>query len=306
MEWILNRHFWIVHLVLIGLLSLALASIFSQLVGARLDVKPSQVEDSTRLSTNTLGEKRKPRSYYAVILDKNIFHAVVKETSPVKNTPAQTGIDVDQLKNLAKTPLDIKLRGTAVREGGGSFAVIEDRRSRKEDLYRIGDMILGEAKLTQIHRDRVVILRDGKKEILELTVTEERGRKRRQDVASSQTPPLVPGSGVRRLGSDRWSVSREELESAKTNMSQLMTQIRIAPNFTDGKPDGFKLLSIKRGSLFDRLGLRNGDVVRHVNGVPLDSPQKALELYAELESGQSVALGILRRGKEQILNYELQ
>lgn len=306
MEWILNRHFWIVHLVLIGLLALALASVASRVVGSRLDVKSGQVEHPTRRSTKTPKEKGRPRSHYSVILDKNIFHAVVKETSAQKKTSAQKAVDVDQVKNLAKTPLDIRLRGTAVRDSGDSFAVIEDRRTRKEDLYHTGDMILGEAKLTQIFRDRVVILREGKKEILELSVTKEAGKSGRRDVPSAEPSRLVPGSGVRKLGSNRWSVSSEELESAKANMSQLMTQVRIAPNFTEGKPDGFKLLSIKRGSLFDRLGLRNGDVVRQINGIPLDNPQKALELYGELESGQSISLGVLRRGKELTLNYELK
>lgn len=306
MEWILSRHFWIVHLVLIGLFGLALASIFTRIVGNRLDVGPNQVEHPTRRSTQTPKDKRKDRSHYSVILDKNIFHAIVKETSPTKEPLAQKPVDVAQVKNLTKTPLDIRLRGTAVRDGGGSFAVIEDRRARKEDLYRVGDMILGAAKLTQIFKDRVVILREGKKEILELFAGKEERKGRRKEVASSKSQPLVLGRGVRRLGSNRWSISREELESAKANMSQLMTQVRIAPNFTEGEPDGFKVLSIKRGSLFDRLGLRNGDVIRQINGVPLDSPQKVLEVYEQLESGQSISLNIVRGGREQTLSYELK
>lgn len=306
MEWILSRHFWIVHLLLIGLFALALASILSRMVGNRLDVDPHHVAPLTRQPTETHKDRRKVRSYYSVILDKNIFHAVVKETSPKKESPAQAPVDASQIKNLAKTPLDVRLRGTAVRDGGGSFAVIEDRSARKEDLYRIGDMVLGKAKVIQIFQDRVVIVREGKEEILELLVEKEETKGRRRKVASSKRPPLVLGRGVRRLGSNRWSISREELESAKANMSQLMTQVRIVPNFTEGKPDGFKLLSIKRGSLFDRLGLRNGDIVRKINGAPLDNPQKAFEIYGELESGQSISLGVLRGGREQTLNYELK
>jgi general secretion pathway protein C len=247
-----------------------------------------------------------------VILDKNIFNAVVRETSPKQEAPEEKPVNEEQVKNLAKTPLDIRLRGTAVRDEGDSFAVIEDRRKRKEDLYRIGDTILGEAKVLQIFENRVVIVREGKKEILELFGEKEQATGRRQEVASSKRSPSVPGgrrvpgSGVRRLGSNRWSISAEEIESAKSNMSQLMTQVRIVPNFTEGKPDGFKLLSIKRGSLFSRLGLRNGDIIRKINGVLLDNPQKAFEIYQELESGQSIDLDILRGRREQTLSYELR
>lgn len=306
MEWILNKHFWIVHLALGGLFALAAASVVTRMVGSRLEVNPQQVEHPIRRATQSLKQPKRQRSDYSVILEKNIFRAVVKETLPQNGLSAEKPVTADQVKNLAKTSLDVKLRGTAVRDGGASFAVVEDKRARKEDLYRVGDMILGEAKVIQILEDRVVVLRDGKKEILELFVEEGEEKKPPSRTASSERPPMVLGSGVRRLGSNRWSISREEMESAKANMSQLMTQVRIAPNFTEGKPDGFKLLSVKRGSLFDRLGLRNGDVVRQINGVPLDSPEKALEIYGQLESGQSVSVTILRRGREQTFTYELK
>lgn len=306
MEWILSRHFWIVHLALIGLFALALASVSTRILGSRLDVDLNQVQHPTQRATKTLKERAKSRSYYSVILDKNIFHAVLEETSPKEKTPTPKPVTAEKIANLAKTPLDVKLRGTALRDGGGSFAVIEDRRTRKEDLYRVGDMVLGEAKLVQIFKDQVVLLREGKKEILELFVEKEEAKGRPREVASLRRPSSIPGRGVRRVGPNRWSVSRDEMESAQANLSQLMTQVRIVPNFTEGKPDGFRLLSIKRGSLFDRLGLRNGDVVRQINGVPLDNPQKLFEVYGELESGQTIAVNILRGKREQTFNYEIK
>jgi len=306
MEWILNRYFWVINVVLVGLVALGLASVSTRIIKGRFDVKPRQVERSVRRPTGAPEETRRHRSDYAVILDKNIFRAVVKEAPSQKKAEPDKLVAPEQAKKLAKTPLNVSLRGTAVRDGGGSFAVIEDKRARKEDLYRIGDMILGEAKLIQILEDRVVILREGKKEVLELFGEKETARPTRKVVAAAQPSSVIPGRGIRRLGATRWSISQEELDLAKANMSQLMTQIRITPNFVDGRPDGFKLLSIKRGSLFDRLGLRSGDVVRRINGILLDNPQKALELSGELASGQTVTMDLLRRGREQTFTYELK
>jgi len=306
MEWILNRYFWVINLVLIGLVGLGLASVSTRIINGRLDVRPHQIEPSVGQPTGTPKETRKRRSDYTVILDKNIFHAVVKEAPSQKRNERDKLVEPEEAEKLAKTPLNVSLRGTAVRDGGGSFAVIEDKKARKEELYRIGDMILGEAKLIQIFEDRVVVLREGKKEILELFAEKEKGGKGPKVVAAAQPSRVTPGRGIRRLGATRWSLSQAEVESAKTNMSQLMTQIRIVPNFVEGKPDGFRLSSIKRGSLFDRLGLRSGDVVRRINGVLLDNPQKALEVYGTLESGQEVTLDITRRGREQTFTYELK
>jgi hypothetical protein len=36
---------------------------------------------------------------------------------------------------------------------------------------------------------------------------------------------------------------------------------RIVPSLTDGAARGFKLYAVRRGSLWDRLGARNGDVI---------------------------------------------
>ncbi|MBW2057665.1 MAG: hypothetical protein JRH07_03495 [Deltaproteobacteria bacterium] len=306
MEWILNRHFWIVHLFLIGLFALALATVLSRMVESRIRVDPNRAEPLVRQSVEDRRTRRKPLSYYSVILDKNIFHAVVEKTPPKKGSSQKAQLDISQVRSLARTPLNVRLRGTAVREGGDSFAIIEDRSTQKEDLYHIGDMVLGQAKVMQIYRDRVVVLREGKKEVIELFANKEESKRRSRKAASPKHKPLILGKGIRRVGANRWSVSREAIESAKANMSELMTQIRIIPNFTEGRPDGFKLLSIKRGSLFDRLGLRNGDVIREINGVFLDSPQKAIEIYGELESGRTISVGISRGGREQILNYDLK
>jgi len=306
MERILSKYFWVVHLALIGLFALALASISTRMVGKRLEVDSRRDTPASQRSTQIPKGQRKSRAYYSTILDKNIFQAVVKETAPQKRPIEKATVTTDQFRNLEKTTLSVRLRGTAVRDQGDSFAVIENRATRKEDLYRVGDMILGEAKLIQILEDRVVLLREGKKETLELLAEPQPAKERPRAVASTQRPPSTIGRGVRRLGSNRWSISREEVELAKANMSQLMTQVRIVPNFSEGKPDGFKLLSIKRGSIFDRLGLRNGDVIRSINGVPLDNPQKVFEVYGELESGQSIAVDILRGKREQTFNYELR
>lgn len=306
MERILSRHFWIVHLVLIGLFAFALASISTRMVRSRLEVDLHRATLPTQRIAKTLKGQRTSRSHYSAIVDRNIFHAVVEETSRSKKTVAEKPIAADELLSLAKTPLNVILRGTAVRDQGDSFAVIENRQTRKEDLYRIGDMILGEAKLIQIFHDRVVLLREGKKETLGLLVEKEGAKGRRREPVSSKRTPTVLGRGIRRLGANRWSISRDEMELAKANMSQLMTQVRIVPNFLEGEPDGFKLLSIRRGSIFDRLGLRNGDVVRKINGIPLDNPQKVFEIYEGLESGQSISVGVLRGKREQTFTYELK
>ena len=66
------------------------------------------------------------------------------------------------------------------------------------------------------------------------------------------------------------------------NMSQLFTQIRAVPHFEGGQSIGFRLFAIRRGSLFDKIGLKNGDIITSINGTEMTDPGRAMGLMQEL------------------------
>jgi len=80
---------------------------------------------------------------------------------------------------------------------------------------------------------------------------------------------------------------------------------RIVPNFRNGKPIGFKLFSISPEDILAKIGLKNGDVVMRINGITVDSPDKALEAYERSKRLSRFVVAILRRGQEQTLVVNL-
>lgn len=92
------------------------------------------------------------------------------------------------------------------------------------------------------------------------------------------------------------AVKRAAFDSAFTSDGCLMRTVRVVPAFVDGKPLGFKLFGIRAGSVPERLGFRNGDVVKSVNGQPFDSPERALEAYSKLKEAKRLDLEIERHG----------
>ena len=87
-----------------------------------------------------------------------------------------------------------------------------------------------------------------------------------------------------------------------TNLNHLATQARIVPA---RKENGFKLFSIKPGSIYKKIGLKNGDIIKSINGIDLSSPDKALEAYQRLRSADKLSLDIVRRGKKESLDYTI-
>ena len=85
-----------------------------------------------------------------------------------------------------------------------------------------------------------------------------------------------------------------------------MTQIRVVPNFTDGQADGFKVFAIRPGSLFAKIGLQNGDVLKRVNGIELQGPEQAFEAYQRLKDENSVQIDLSRRQDNKTFSYEIR
>ena len=77
-----------------------------------------------------------------------------------------------------------------------------------------------------------------------------------------------------------------------------------------GEPIGFKVIRLLPGSLFEELGIQRGDVIKNVNGEPVNSINKALEVFANIKSSvnnlNNVNLIVERNGSEKKFNYNVE
>ena len=80
---------------------------------------------------------------------------------------------------------------------------------------------------------------------------------------------------------------------------------RSVPTSKEGCSTGFKIFSIRPGSVYHQLGLRNGDVIQAINGMPLTSPEAALQVHATLRSAHRVTVSLSRRGQKRVKLYIL-
>jgi general secretion pathway protein C len=229
-------------------------------------------------------------SDYEVINNRSIFGKIgAGATGP--NDPSQ-------VENLDPTSLDVILLGTVAGDDENAYAVIEDKSKRIQDIYHIGDSIKS-AVLKNIYRNKVVIRFNGKDEIL--LKDENQGQK---GVSSSPFPGvsgMEPPGGAPAYGdggpTQAIMLNRTELDSALSNIQEVMTQASIQPHMQDGEVDGLTITGVKAGSIFRRAGLRNGDIVKGVDGMEIKNPEDLLSLYGNLKSMDSVGLQIIRRGR---------
>jgi hypothetical protein len=81
--------------------------------------------------------------------------------------------------------------------------------------------------------------------------------------------------------------------------------VRIVPTFRSGVARHLKLFSIRPGSCYADIGLRNGDLVRRLDGSEIDFPDKALEIYGRIRTVGRHTIEILRDGRPKTLRYSV-
>jgi len=243
----------------------------------------------------------------AVIIQRNLFG------SKVLNTPSAAADKTEaDLEDLPESTLPLKLLGTVVQfHGKRSFAIIQDTGTREQQIHFVGDEITQGTVLMSVARNRVVLLRNGREEILEKDEDQSASPPpaRARPTRTARTRTAAKGQEavtVRKVGDNNFVMDRREVEGVLQDFNKLLTQIRVVPHFADGKPDGFKIFNIRPGSLFASLGMVNGDIIKRVNGLDITGPEQALQMFQQLRDESQVTVDLERFRKNLTLQYEIR
>jgi general secretion pathway protein C len=189
--------------------------------------------------------------------------------------------------SVAPSNLNMTLTGVAVRASGGCALVIV--QGQPESAFCWGEELSPGVRLDTVQRDRIVIVRNGVREAVFMKDAEATG-------AAAQPPPIVQSTGP-----DRQLVDRRQLQQ-QMGRPEFLNQALIVPN-----PDGgFLVRQVQAGSLYEKLGLRPGDVIRNVNGQPLTSMDDVMRLYQQFGTAQRVLVDVQRQGKNETLYYDMR
>lgn len=221
-----------------------------------------------------------------VIVTRNLFGSATTTADDVKATE----IPNEDIEALEPTSLNITLLGTVTGPEENACAVIEDGAGKTQGLYRVGDAVQN-GVIRRIIRGKVVLRVGEKDEVLAMDAPE---------TASAD------GSARHSFAPDTVTLAQSDVHESLQNINELLTQARVRPYLKDGKPDGFILSYIQAGSFFTQLGLQRGDIVKSINGRPINTPEDAFSFYKAVESGDPLSMEILRGGQPRTINYRFK
>ena len=242
------------------------------------------------------------------ILDRNLFQ--VSTLLPEAPEPEQTEVPEEELE---ATRLPLRLLGTVASDTPASaWAAIEDQQNRKQIVVRVNDRVLDKAQVLRIDRRRIVLQNGAKREELALDEDETAGVQvrsaPRRPVAAAAPPPAAEDlrDRIRRLSDSSFQVDRAQVEETMRNPAELFSEARILPKYDNGQMVGVQLSSIKPGSLFEEIGIQNGDTVTQVNGITVTSPQDSAALLKELTESTDFQVSVQGSdGQSRTLQYSI-
>jgi type II secretory pathway component PulC len=82
---------------------------------------------------------------------------------------------------------------------------------------------------------------------------------------------------------DGSTVSDQEQQKALNDVNEILTKARAVPNFENGKPAGYTITQPAQGNLYQRFGLKDGDVITTVDGQQVRDPQEAFQKLNEMQ-----------------------
>jgi general secretion pathway protein C len=190
--------------------------------------------------------------------------------------------------------MPLALIGVFLTEGETPSAIIEDEKKKTQDVFVLGEMVFGEAKLVSVLPDRVEIERFGAREVLAMDET--------ADTATATDFK----DGVAMVSDTEYIVQEQELDKNLENLPLLLTQARAVPYFKDGQSVGLRLFAVKPGSLFERIGLKNGDILKSINGNTLGDLSQAIKLFETLKQEKSITVSMERDRTEKEVRYQIR
>jgi general secretion pathway protein C len=294
-----NRYFNIANLVLLTAGVFLCVQTFYAVVTPRPDYSAVPASPAVRpVSTSAASYSPPPPGDYKAITTRNIFNSGIEEIAPKAKS-----VDIDKLK---QTKMKLKLWGTVTGQSGRAYAVIEDTKTRQQNLYHSGDTIQN-AVVKLILREKVVLNVDDRDEILAM---EEISGRRARPGAARKRARASSGTGNRKLPVSRYprkiKLRSDQIQNAMENLGQLMEQATLRPHIEDGQTSGISITGIKPNAIFRKMRLRNGDVITAVNGNSIGSVEDAAKVFEELSSGSNIQLQIKRRGRQQTLDYSIE
>lgn len=113
-------------------------------------------------------------------------------------------------------------------------------------------------------------------------------------------------SGIEKKGNEV-SIAKDFKEHLiNERLDAVLMQAAAVPHVVNGRLKGFEIWEIEDGSLFNALGLQNGDVVTAIDGREISNASLAIRQLNSLKTASALSFSYVRNGTKQDVSVRVQ
>ena len=249
-----------------------------------------------------MAKKLNYRDVRKAVLDRNIFNATgeVPDQKELADNAAQ---EMELAGQCNKPTLKIKVVGTIYLGDDDSVVSVREASYSHSDTYRVGDKIVGyeDVRIVAIEREQMIVDNGGSRECYKI--------EKSANVAS-RTEGYQTSKSKNSGDGDRGGAVVLDSAWVETQLgpgfSQVLKSARLVPNLDGESVNGFKIFAIKKGTLFNKIGLRNGDIIQKINDTSLEQAEQGFALYQIFQEDQEIVFNIMRKNKPQTISVVIK
>ncbi len=108
-------------------------------------------------------------------------------------------------------------------------------------------------------------------------------------------------SGIDRDGLDVSIASDFRDHIVKEKLGEVLMQAAAVPYYVEGNLQGFSVHDMEKGSVYEKIGLEEGDLVTAINGYPLTAVGTTIAMLQQLKNEDQAEIALVRSGQVQTL-----
>jgi general secretion pathway protein C len=252
---------------------------------------PGSAVGAEEPAVETPGSHDSQAQDYSAIVERDVFGSPDPTTPPVAPAPARV-----VTAPAAPEQLNIALLGTIAGSPEISRAIVQDLGTNVITLYRIGDRV-ATARIESIEKNLIVLSDNGRRRTLEME-TREAG-----SGGAGKMQEALPNKTVR---APEASSARSPYAHQLRNVEALLRSAVIKPHVVDGQVEGLRITGLENILPAKDLGLKEGDVIRSVNGHLLSNKQQAFQISQKARSQPNLSIELVRGKRTTTLSFPLR
>jgi type II secretory pathway component PulC len=230
-----------------------------------------------------------PSDNHKIIIERNIFNS--SGLNKVKEN--LEGEKIGDPLSILKAQL--RLLATVAGDDQVACAVIENVKSKVQDVYKAGDIIEG-AKIESIDRNKIVLFYEEQHKLLNLHIACVV-----LDPADKNEEPAI----VQKQKTVEQDNNRTACITQAQGMVASLEKMEVVPYIVNGEEKGLCIAGMDNSSMGGYFGFKNGDLIQTLNGQMLNNKQKAFQALKKARSQSSLNFQILRNQHKMDLSFEI-